>query len=81
MIISKENAQALWRWKGAEELKESKLAIKDGKKRLQKLANRCASGKGSIELQLQAIKIISTDLLQEIDYLKKIGFIKNSSEL
>lgn len=81
MIISKENAQALWLWKGAEELDSSKRHIKDAKKRLQKLANRCASGKGSLELQLKSIQILSKDLLDEIEYLKRVGYIKSSAEL
>jgi hypothetical protein len=81
MIISKENAQALWRWKGSEEFAEAKKNIKDAKKRLQRISNRVASGKGSMEMQLRSIKIISHDLLQEIDYLKRVGYIKSTADL
>lgn len=81
MGLSKENAKILWEWKGDQELEKAKHDIKDAKKRLQKLANRCASGKGSLELQLKAIGIITADLLEQIDYLKRVKLIKSSAEL
>ena len=81
MGLSKENAKILWEWKGDRELEEAKHNIKDAKKRLQRLANRCASGKGSLECQLRAIGIISADLLAEIDYLKRVKVIKHTAEL
>jgi hypothetical protein len=81
MGLSKENAKILWEWKGVRELEEARHDISDAKKRLQKLANRCASGKGSLELQLKSIRIITTDLLDQIDYLKRAKVIKTTAEL
>lgn len=81
MELSKENAKILWEWKGDRELEEARHNIGDAKKRLQRLANRCASGKGSLELQLKSIGIITADLLAEIDYLKRVKVIKTTAEL
>ena len=46
MGLSKENAQALWAWKGDREVEEIKADISNFKKRIQKLANKLASKKG-----------------------------------
>lgn len=79
--ISKDNAKALWDWKGDEEFSETRERIFKAKKSLQKLANKCQSGKGDTLKQLEAINILSGDLVIQIKYLKEIRGIKDIATL
>ena len=81
MKISKENAQALWEWKGDEEFSETKERISNAKKTIQKLANKCQSGKGDTLKQLEAINVLSSNLIQQMHYLMKIKGIKDIASL
>jgi hypothetical protein len=79
--ISKENAQALWDWKGDKEFSETRERILNTKKKIQRLANKCQSGKGDTLKQLEAINVLSGDLAIEIRYLKEIRGIKDIATL
>jgi len=79
--ISNENAKALWEWKGDEEFSETRERIFNAKKTIQKLANKCQSGKGDTLKQLEAINILSGDLVIQIRYLKEIRGIKDIATL
>jgi hypothetical protein len=79
--ISNENAKALWEWKGDEEFSETRERIFSAKKTIQKLANKCQSGKGDTLKQLEAINILSGDLIQQVRYLKDIHSIKDIATL
>ena len=48
---------------------------------IQKLANKCQSGKGDTLKQLEAINILSGDLVIQIKYLKEIRSIKDIATL
>jgi hypothetical protein len=79
--MNKQNAKALWEWKGDEEFSETKERIFNAKKTIQKLANKCQSGKGDTLQQLEAINILSGDLIQQVRYLKDIHSIKDIATL
>ena len=79
--ISKDNAKALWEWKGDEEFSETRKRIFQAKKKIQKLANKCQSGKGDTLKQLEAINVLSGDLIVQIRYLSKIRGIKDIATL
>jgi len=80
-MMNKQNAKALWEWKGDEEFSETKERIFNAKKTIQKLANKCQSGKGDTLQQLEAINILSGDLIQQVRYLKDIHSIKDIATL
>lgn len=79
--ISKDNAKALWEWKGDEEFSSTRERILNAKKTIQKLANKCQSGKGDTLKQLEAINVLSGDLIVQIRYLSKIRGIKDIATL
>lgn len=65
--LSKENAQALWDWRGPEEIREHKEEIKDCYKRLQRMAGRGSSPKGLPKGGVEKMKT----LIQHISYLEQ----------
>ena len=67
MSLSKENAQALWDWKGPEEIREHKQEIRACYKRLQRLAGKGSSPKGLPKKQVEKMKV----LIQHISYLEQ----------
>ena len=79
--LSKFNAKALWNWKGEVEWNGTKEEIKRAKKNLQSLANKACTKKGDTLKQLEAINILSGELILHIKYLKEIKSIKEISEL
>ena len=81
MGLSQKDAKILWDWKGDYELAQFKQEIKDAKKKIQKLGNRLASPKGITKKQLEAINVLTGDLIVKIRYLEKIYSIKEIAEL
>lgn len=79
--MNKENAKILWEWKGEEEFSETRERIFNAKKTIQKLANKCQSGKGDTLKQLEAINVLSGDLVIQIRYLMKIRGMKDIATL
>jgi len=80
-MMNKENAKILWEWKGEEEFSETRERIFNAKKTIQKLANKCQSGKGDTLKQLEAINVLSGDLVIQIRYLMKIRGMKDIATL
>lgn len=65
--LSKENAQALWEWKGPEEIREHKQEIKSCYRKLQRLAGKGSSSKGLPKGGVNKMKL----LIQQISYLEE----------
>jgi len=80
-MMNKENAKILWEWKGEEEFSETRERIFNAKKTIQKLANKCQSGKGDTLKQMEAINALSGDLVIQIRYLMKIRGMKDIATL
>lgn len=81
MNIDKINANILWGWKGEKEYQETKQAIANDRKRLQKFANRVASRKRASVKELEACKLFLTNLIENEKYFQKIKEIKSRSSL
>lgn len=79
--VSKDNARALWDWRGDEELAETKQKINASKLVIQKIANQMVSKKGHTLKQLERINLISGQLIINIRYLKEIHSIRDIADL
>tara|TARA_X000000950_G_C13831446_1_gene626351 strand:- start:584 stop:826 length:243 start_codon:yes stop_codon:yes gene_type:complete len=77
MGLSKENAQALWAWKGDREVEEIKADISNFKKRIQKLANKLASKKGLNDEGLNMLIVFARKLEERRKYLREIYKIRD----
>ena len=79
--IDKINANILWNWKGDKEYQETKQAIIDDRKRLQKFANRVASRKRASLKELEACKLFLNTLIDNEKYFKQIKEIRDKAKL
>ena len=79
--LSSDNAKALWEWKGDKEYFETKQAIVDDRKRLQKFANRAASRKRASLKELEACKLFLTNLIANEKYFEQIKEIRAKAKL
>lgn len=77
--LSSENAKALWEWSGDKEYFETKQAIIDDRKRLQKFANRAASRKRASLKELKACKLFLTNLIANEEYFEQIKEIREAN--
>lgn len=77
MGLSKENAQALWAWKGEREVSEIKAEIKHLKKKIQSLANKLASKKGLSDQNLNLLVTLAKTLEERRKYLYHIYDIRD----
>jgi chemotaxis regulatin CheY-phosphate phosphatase CheZ len=81
MNIDKINSNILWEWKGDKEYQETKQAIIDDRKRLQKFANRVASRKRASLKELEACKLFLNTLIDNEKYFKQIKEIRDKAKL
>jgi hypothetical protein len=81
MKIDKINSNILWEWKGDKEYQETKQAITDDRKRLQKFANRVASRKRANLKELEACKLFLNTLIDNEKYFKQIKEIRDKAKL
>jgi chemotaxis regulatin CheY-phosphate phosphatase CheZ len=81
MNIDKINANILWNWKGDKEYQETKQAIIDDRKRLQKFANRVASRKKASLKELEACKLFLNTLIENEKYFQQIKEIRGKAKL
>ena len=81
MKIDNINSDILWNWKGEKEYQETKQAIIDDRKRLQKFANRVASRKKSSLKELQACKLFLNTLIDNEKYFEQIKEIRAKAKL
>jgi len=81
MNIDKINANILWEWKGEKEYQETKQAIINDRKRLQKFANRVASRKRSCLKDLDACKLFLNTLIENEKYFEQIKEIRAKAKL
>ena len=81
MKINPINADILWNWKGDKEYQETKQAIIDDRKRLQKFANRVASRKRASLKELEACKLFLTNLIDNEKYFQQIKEIRDKAKL
>lgn len=79
MSDKRANAKALWDWKGEEEYCKYKQEIRQGKRTIQKLANRMASRKGISEKQLTNLHTLTRKLIDDVQYLKTVKGIKQDT--
>ena len=79
--LSSDNAKTLWEWKGDKEFFETKQAILDDRKRLQKFANRVASRKRASIKELEACKLFLTNLIENEKYFQRIKEIRDRASL
>lgn len=81
MNIDKINANILWNWKGDKEYQETKQAIIDDRKRLQKFANRVASCKKASLKELEACRLFLNTLIENEKYFQQIKEIRDKAKL
>lgn len=78
--LSSENAKTLWEWKGESEFNEVKQAIIADRKKVQKWANRAASGKLSIR-DLKRLQLSLLNLIDNEEHFHRVREIKRRAKL
>lgn len=78
--LSSESAKTLWEWKGESEFNEVKQAIIADRKKVQKWANRAASGKLSIS-DLKRLQLSLLCLIDNEEHFNRVKEIKRKSKL
>ena len=78
--LSSDNAKALWEWKGESEFNEVKQAILADRKKIQKFANRAASGKGNIN-DLKQLQLALLCLIDNEEHFLRVKAVKHKQSL
>lgn len=77
--LSIDNAKTLWEWKGESEFNEVKQAIITDRKKVQKWANRAASGKLSIS-DLKRLQLSLLSLIDNEEHFHRVREIKRRAK-
>lgn len=77
--LSSDNAKALWEWKGQKEFDEVKQAIIADRKKVQKWANRAASGKLNIS-QLKSLNLAVLCLIDNEEHFARVKQVKRIAQ-
>ena len=77
--LSSDNAKTLWEWKGQKEFDEVKQAILADRKKVQKWANRAASGKLCIN-DLKQLQLALLCLIGNEEHFHRVKAIKRKVE-
>ena len=80
MEITKENARALWEWKGEQEWAERSMIINQSKQ-IAKVSNKLSSNKHRYNLaMLKKLSILVSNQIDKVEYLQTVKQIKEQAK-